>query len=632
MTADAGEDGGRPPAIDFANGNTARVAWAGRRKAAPALLAELGLPDQHPVLLVAGGARSMSASIAPELSRLLERGAIRAAADTGAVVMDGGTDSGVMGLLGRAAATSDASVVLLGVAPGELVTFRSDVRPGADARTGLEPNHTHFLLANTAEWGGETSLLFDAVDTLAKDRPAAVLLAGGGEGSLEEAAAASERGLPIVVLSGSGGVADLLAGRPGAAAVAGVDGKDVAAIAAATSVTVVDLEDDPTHLARVLTRLLQVDETLRDAWRKQMLVSAAASREQGSFRREQNLVLILGVILTFLVVANTVLGAAGLLPGGSVARIAFYFAILIIPIGVGTVVAAAGRMRPGSRWIVLRGTSETLKREIYRYRTRASIYSHEHTLQTSRETKLALAVGSAMDALMRTDVSQVALDPDADRKAQRRKKTPQVAAVEDAIPQEKLTHLTPDGYVEQRIGGQVDWYLQNAARLSRNSRMLKWLALLFGALGTFFAAIQLQIWVAVTSAVVAAYATYSATWQLDTSLALYNQAASSLDAVRLWWYALSPAEQARQANIDKLVDSAEQVMKAEQSGWVQEMQDAMKQLRLEPEDTAQGQGGGAGPAPGDGAGGAGGGAEAAPGGGAGEGGAGGGDQPADPPK
>jgi hypothetical protein len=589
MASSATDDGGRRASIEFTEtGNSAQVAWAGRRQTLAAHLAALGIAEPRPILLVVGGAESMESAIEPQLARQLERGAIRAAAEAGAVVLDGGTASGVMATLGRASAASDATVVLVGVAPAGRVTFDDDVRPGAEGRTKLEPNHTHFLLANSSEWGGETSLLLDVLDGIARDRPAVVLVAGGGAIAVDEVEAASGRGLPVVALDGSGGLADVLAGRANAPAVAGVDPARVTRLAASADVVPVKLAADPSQLARILARLLQFDETLRDAWRKQSLVSQAAKREQQSFRNEQTLVLILGVILTFFVVASTVLHAAGVVKDGEPAGIALYVAILIVPITVGTIVAAAGRMRPGTRWILLRGTSETLKREIYRYRARSGIYSHEHTHETPRETKLALAVGSAIDALMRTDVNLLALDPDADRRAARlRRSRQQVPAEDAAVSPERLTPLTAAGYVKQRIDEQVAWYQENAARLSRNSRTLQWLALLFGAGGTFLAAINLQIWVAVTTAIVGAYSTYRATWQLETSLALYNQAASNLSAIRLWWFALSPAEQARQANIDKLVEGAEHVLKAEQSGWVQEMQDAMAQLRLEPTEGAR---------------------------------------------
>jgi SMODS and SLOG-associating 2TM effector domain 1 len=102
-----------------------------------------------------------------------------------------------------------------------------------------------------------------------------------------------------------------------------------------------------------------------------------------------------------------------------------------------------------------------------------------------------------------------------------------------------------------------------------------------GGLGTFLAAIGLELWIAVTTALAGAFTAYLEAMQLETSLMLYNQAATDLAAIKTWWLALPPNEQFRQATVDRLVTRAEQIMQAELSGWVQEMQDAMTQLRLE---------------------------------------------------
>ncbi len=103
----------------------------------------------------------------------------------------------------------------------------------------------------------------------------------------------------------------------------------------------------------------------------------------------------------------------------------------------------------------------------------------------------------------------------------------------------------------------------------------------FGGAGTLLAAIGLEIWVAVTTSVVGIYSTILEAWQLETSVTLYNQASTDLSAIRTWWYALPPAEQDRQENIDRLVETSERIMTAEHVGWVTEMQDAMTHLRLE---------------------------------------------------
>jgi truncated hemoglobin YjbI len=49
--------------------------------------------------------------------------------------------------------------------------------------------------------------------------------------------------------------------------------------------------------------------------------------------------------------------------------------------------------------------------------------------------------------------------------------------------------------------------------------------------------------------------------------------------VRSWWVALPPAQQAQQKNIDAMVSNTEGILRSEFSSWVQEMQEAMTELK-----------------------------------------------------
>jgi hypothetical protein len=78
---------------------------------------------------------------------------------------------------------------------------------------------------------------------------------------------------------------------------------------------------------------------------------------------------------------------------------------------------------------------------------------------------------------------------------------------------------------------------------------------------------------------------------METSVTFYNQAAADLASIRAWWHALPPSQQGTQETIDRLVGRAEQIMRAEHIGWVQEMQDAMTQFRMEQATDATAAGG-----------------------------------------
>jgi hypothetical protein len=177
------------------------------------LLGELGLQPGRPVIVVAGGAETLSGDAYALAVRVAGPAVVRAATLTGAAVVDRGTATGIMGITGRAMREhGEDDAVLLGVAPAGRVTFPGGAPGGAGDAVELEPNHSHFVLADSDEWGGETTLLLELSVALAGGSPVVMLLAGGGKGAQEEALQAARRGWPLFVLVGTGGKADAVAG------------------------------------------------------------------------------------------------------------------------------------------------------------------------------------------------------------------------------------------------------------------------------------------------------------------------------------------------------------------------------------------------------------------------------------
>lgn len=198
-----------------------RIALGGRHSlallpetavAATTIAAQLDLPAYRAVLAVVGSAGSLGPQLLPRLRQLFEQTVARAAQQATAVLVDGGTQAGVMALLGEAVAALGYATPLVGVAPAALVSYPQ----GPVTEVALEPHHSHFVLTPGTRWGDETATLFGIVQALCgpagQARPAAMLLVGGGAVARTELLAAVRLGLPIVVLAGTGGLADELAG------------------------------------------------------------------------------------------------------------------------------------------------------------------------------------------------------------------------------------------------------------------------------------------------------------------------------------------------------------------------------------------------------------------------------------
>ena len=171
----------------------------------PALRA-LGLGEGRAAIVLVGGARELALEDAACVWPLFLDCLAPAAQAFGAVVVDGGTDSGVMRLMGKARRQQQATFPLLGVAVERLVTWPGG--PAGDERIELEANHSHFLLAAGETWGDEAPWLAAAATAIAGHHPSVTILINGGPLAMRDAQESMRAGRTLIVLRGSGRLAD----------------------------------------------------------------------------------------------------------------------------------------------------------------------------------------------------------------------------------------------------------------------------------------------------------------------------------------------------------------------------------------------------------------------------------------
>jgi len=171
-----------------------------------AAVAALALPEQVPVIVVVGGAAKMSHAHSALVLDALVSAVAPAAAAAHAVVVDGGTDSGIMRLTGTARTAVVGAFQLVGVVV-ERLALGVGALTGADAAP-LEPQHTHFVLVPGETWGDEAPWIAATASAIARDAPSVTVLANGGEIAWRDVRLSVDRQRPVVVLTGSGRAAD----------------------------------------------------------------------------------------------------------------------------------------------------------------------------------------------------------------------------------------------------------------------------------------------------------------------------------------------------------------------------------------------------------------------------------------
>src|SRR5207249_3315683 len=244
----------RKNTITFENGNRAVAITAAHDASAQAILDVLEIVSPRAVILLFGGAAGLDDSRKAHLATLFTDGVTPVATELGALIIDGGTQSGVMAIMGEAVAQHPRRCQLLGIAPKGKITHPEIARASAVSDGApLEPHHSHFVLVESAEWGGETGKMLELARAF--NAPIVAILVNGGAIAADEALQSVRNGWPLLVVEGSGRFADELSAavRDGQSA----KSTEVSEIARSGRATLFHVDDAAEKLREELRRMLR---------------------------------------------------------------------------------------------------------------------------------------------------------------------------------------------------------------------------------------------------------------------------------------------------------------------------------------------------------------------------------------
>lgn len=192
---------------NFPNGQRALSVRVDQETDPATVIEALNLPKCRRLLMLSGGANNMSAEKTDRLKNLFA--AIgQMIVKHGVTVIDGGTESGVMKLmgeaLGRAGRTKTAHI-------GVLPAHAAVAEDGSTAEDILDPNHSNFVLVEGDAWGSEVEQMYRLAAFLSQQASSVALLVNGGQIALREVELNIQQGRDIIVLVGSGRLADQIA-------------------------------------------------------------------------------------------------------------------------------------------------------------------------------------------------------------------------------------------------------------------------------------------------------------------------------------------------------------------------------------------------------------------------------------
>ena len=560
--------------ISFPNKREALLLFPSSTDSAGDIITTLHLKSYKAVFLNLGNSDNFGEALLPSLLQLFSRGIAVAAIDAGALIIDGGLTSGVMDLMGKGIADRGYKSILIGITSSDKITFQGD----AEFNESLEANHSHFILTEGGNWRTDP-VVNEVISRLIRrpgkfekkiiERkvPALAIVTGGNESTKELLLQAVRLKFTVIIVEGSGGLADDVA--------AAMQVKDTLPKDPAMAEIIFDgklffheLTKPATDIHSLISSSLGDDKVLMQAWETFADYDLNANKQQGRFDKLQQSIILTGTIGTALAIIQEVIKSVKE-PSATLSGFAasLYVVLIIIPITLTILVTIANRFKQGNKWLLLRAAAESIKREIFRYRTRTNDYV------TNPEQQLTKKVEDITRRTMRTEVNSSYIIP----------YNKELGLPPDMYGSQRnddgFSKLDPGQYIDLRLGDQLNYFKTKSVRLGKQLTIFSIAIFIVGGIGTFLAAIHLPVWIALTTTIIAALSTYLGYRQTENTLTKYNQTGTNLANIKGWWNALSFQDQQLQDNISTLVEQTEQVLQVEMDGWIQQMQNALAELR-----------------------------------------------------
>jgi len=163
-------------------------------------LVELEIPHPNRVIVLVGGAGGIGFWDKFPMRKAI-RVIARLAEKTRSVVVDGGTQAGIMTEIGKQRKQHKFSFPLIGVVFDSLLMKE-------EPKSVLDPNHTHFFLIPGQDWGDESAWISKIATAIAGNQKSITILVNGGTISRTDVQYSLLENRPAFVMRGTGRMAD----------------------------------------------------------------------------------------------------------------------------------------------------------------------------------------------------------------------------------------------------------------------------------------------------------------------------------------------------------------------------------------------------------------------------------------
>lgn len=542
------------------------------------ILTKMGVPTGRPVLIVAGAAATKLDEDVEDRQRLVLETVIapicRECEGDEVVIVSGGTDAGIMAMLGTSMAELAPRCVLLGVAPHKKLRGHGAAEDDDDAAA---PEEHHRLICTAGDdWGCEGPTLVRVADRVASGRSIVMIAVGGGRGTRREVTLAARRGWPIILVTGCNGESERLAVGLEEASSGATGHKipdDVVAADRVGLITTIPVEER-WQMERALRWQLGQDHILREAWCR----FAAADTTAVTLKRPTGWTSLAVLVLATATVLGTVLLGVSRDPPTYArflaepwVRTLLRLLITTLPLLVATLIGLSDRRARQGTWIEMRAAAEATLRELYLFRARSGRYSKDPAVALN-------------DALSKIDTQLDGRASVIEHHASGQQWWPPTG-LRVRIPNRDSLLGPLDGllYDEVRVRDQLAFMETSARSTERRATFLAATIFVLASATAVLLAISwrsdwrhIAAYAAIAAIFVAALVSWREYHQLDARADLVRSTAAAVRAARGRWQSTPRDEGNDSTELASYAEEVEGALSAEGSDWARALRQAQR--------------------------------------------------------
>ena len=247
-----------------------------------------------------------------------------------------------------------------------------------------------------------------------------------------------------------------------------------------------------------------------------------------------------------------------------------WLSLIALPIIIAGMMTFASHFSPSLGWIVYRVGAETIRREIYLYRMKATEYSDEKEPDIAKKQRKLLENIEKVNAKQTTSIRLCPSCKPMNRIIGNLRERIK-ARFTDTPSDNGFSPLEGEQYLEWRIIPQRNWYIERINKDYRNLRWSRTYMIVIAGLGSLLAAIGggFEHYVVVTTAAGLAASTYVQLRMYGQTYIGYHITAKKLDTEVARWMTLSPEQQKEGEWVAKMVQAMEDIFQDERMMWMQ---------------------------------------------------------------